>query len=160
MNLYELTGAYKQLQELIECGEDYEAVLDVIDDAIEDKADAYAKVMRNNEATIEAIKYEIDRLQEKRKRLEQANERLKSNLFMSMKHTGKEKFKTNLFNFSISKNGGKSPVILRCEVEKLPTDLCSVTYKPNLDAIREYIEKTGDVTYAEIGERGESLRIK
>jgi hypothetical protein len=87
-------------------------------------------------------------------------DRLKENLFNAMKETGKTKFKTDLFAFSIAKNGGKIPVVVDVETADLPDDLVNIVEKPDLDALRDYIERTGDLTYAHFGERGESLRIK
>lgn len=161
MNLYELTAVYQRLQDQIEAGEDYEGILAVIGDEIEAKADGYARVIRNMEAQVEGFKTEEKRIAEKRRRLEAAMEKLKQNLFESMKATGKEKFKTDLFSFSIQKNGGKIPVIVDVkDTSELPDDLVKITESPDLEAIRKYIEKTGDLTYAHFGERGESLRIK
>lgn len=160
MNLYELTAVYQRLQDQIEAGEDYEGILAVIGDEIEAKADGYARVIRNMEAEAKALKDEEKRLAEKRKLREAAIERLKQNLFESMKATGKEKFKTDLFTFSIQKNGGALPVIVDVDTEYLPDDLVQITEKPDLKAIATYIEQTGDLTYAHFGERGESLRIK
>ena len=160
MNLYELTAVYQRLQDQIESGEDYEGILAVIGDEIEAKADGYARVIRNMEAEAKALKDEEKRLAEKRKLREAAIERLKQNLFESMKATGKEKFKTDLFTFSIQKNGGALPVIVDVDTEYLPDDLVQITEKPDLKAIATYIEQTGDLTYAHFGERGESLRIK
>ena len=160
MNLYELTAVYQRLQDQIEAGEDYEGILAVIGDEIEAKADGYARVIRNMEAEAKALKDEEKRLAEKRKLREAAVDRLKQNLFESMKATGKEKFKTDLFTFSIQKNGGALPVIVDVDTEYLPDDLVQITEKPDLKAIATYIEQTGDLTYAHFGERGESLRIK
>ena len=161
MNLYDLTAVYKQLQDQIESGEDYEGILEVIDDQIEQKADGYARVIRNLEMEIAAFKIEEKRFADKRKQRENAVERLKQNLFDSMKTTGKTKFKTDLFSFAIQKNGGKIPVIVDVkDTSELPDDLVKITETPDLDAIRKYIENTGDLTYAHLGERGESLRIK
>lgn len=161
MNLYELTATYQRLQNEIENGEDYDGILAVIGDEIEDKADGYARVIRNMEAQAAAFKEEEKRIAEKRKRLEAGVEKLKQNLFDSMKKTGKEKFKTDLFSFSIQKNGGKIPVIVDVkDTSELPDDLVKITEAPDLDAIRKYIEDTGDLSYAHFGERGESLRIK
>lgn len=160
MNLYELTTTYQQLQDLIESGEDYEGVLDTINDEIENKADGYAKVIRNMEGQIEAFKTEEKRLAEKRKSLEHAVDRIKGNLFDSMQKTGKTKFKTELFSFAIQKNGGALPIIVDVPVDDLPDDLVIITEKPDLKAIKKLIEETGDLTYAHFGERGESLRIK
>lgn len=160
MNLYELTATYQRLQNEIENGEDYDGILAVIGDEIEDKADGYARVIRNMEAQATAFKEEEKRIADKRKRLEAGVEKLKQNLFDSMKKTGKEKFKTDLFSFSIQKNGGADPVIVDVETDDLPDDLVQITEKPDLKAIAAYIKETGDLTYAHFGERGESLRIK
>lgn len=161
MNLYELTAVYQRLQNQIEAGEDVEGILAVIGDELEAKADGYARVIRNMESQAAAFREEEKRIAENRKRLEAGIERLKSNLYASMKATGKEKFKTDLFSFSIQKNGGKPPVILDVkDSSELPDDLVQITEKPDLEAIRKYIEDTGDLTYAHFGERGESLRIK
>lgn len=160
MNLYDLKEAYKGVQQAIDEGEDLEGVLLTIDDAIEDKADNYAMLIANLNSDIDAIKAEEARLKERRQRIEKSIDTLKQNLFTAMKETGKEKFKTSLFSFTIAKNGGKTPVIVDVEIAKLGDDFVIVTKKPNLDAIREYIEKTGDITFAHFGERGESLRIR
>lgn len=160
MNLYELTAVYQRLQNQIEQGEDVEGILAVIGDELEAKADGYARVIRNMEAQAEAFKAEEKRIAENRKRLEAGIERLKQNLFESMKATGKEKFKTELFSFSIQKNGGADPVIVDVPTDDLPDDLVQITEKPDLKAIAAYIKETGDLTYAHFGERGESLRIK
>lgn len=160
MNLYELTAVYKRLQDQLENGDDVEGIIAVIGDELEAKADGYARVIRNMESQIKAFKDEEKRIAENRKKLETGVERLKNNLFESMKATGKEKFKTELFSFSIQKNGGALPVIVDVSTDDLPDDLVQITEKPDLKAIAKYIEDTGDLTYAHFGERGESLRIK
>lgn len=160
MNLYELTAVYQRLQNQIEQDEDVEGILAVIGDELEAKADGYARVIRNMEAQASAFKEEEKRIAENRKRLENGVERLKQNLFESMKATGKTKFKTDLFSFSIQKNGGADPVIVDVSTDELPDDLVQITEKPDLKAIAAYIKETGDLTYAHFGERGESLRIK
>lgn len=161
MNLYELTATYQRLQNEIENGEDYDGILAVIGDEIEDKADGYARVIRNMEAQVASFKEEEKRIAEKRKRLESGVEKLKQNLFDSMKKTGKTDFKTELFSFKIQRNGGKQPVIVDVkDTSELPDELVKITEAPDLDAIRKYIEETGDLSYAHLGERGESLRIK
>lgn len=78
----------------------------------------------------------------------------------AMKLTGKTKFQTSLHNFSISKSGGLAPLQLTCDVTDLPIELVKVSTTPNNDAIRRYIEVTGDTTYGHFGERADVLRIK
>ncbi len=160
MNLYDLTAVYKRLQDQLEAGEDVAGILEVIGDEIEVKADGYARVIKNMQAYAEAYKAEEQRLADKRKKCEAGIERLKENLFDSMKETGKTKFKTDLFSFAIQKNGGADPVIVDVPTDDLPDNLVQITEKPDLKAIAAYIKETGDISYAHFGERGESLRIK
>lgn len=164
MTLYDLTSDYMQLQMMLEDPEEdpeaIQSMMDDLDEAIEDKADGYAKVIKNMESSLDAIKKEQERLSTKKSTLENGIKRLKENLQTAMIATDKRKFKTDLFSFAIQKNGGKVPVILDVEVDQLPDDLVKFERKPDLGAITSYIEDTGDVAYAHLGERGESLRIR
>lgn len=132
-----------------------------IEGELEIKAENYAKVIRNMEGSIIAIDHEQDKLSAKKAILKGNVKRLKDNLQASMIATGKRKFKTDLFSFNIQKNGGKAPVILDVkDTSELPDDLVRIKEEPDLDAIRQLIEKEGTCKFAHLGERGESLRIK
>jgi Mg2+ and Co2+ transporter CorA len=161
MKLYDLKESYKTILDNMD-NEDFDlsGVLETLDYAIEDKADGYARVITQAKAEIDSIDAEIKRLTAMKKSRKNTVDRLKENLFNAMKETGKTKFKTDLFAFSIAKNGGKIPVVVDVETADLPDDLVNIVEKPDLDALRDYIERTGDLTYAHFGERGESLRIK
>ena len=163
MNLYELAAEYLFLQEEIEAGQPdsrLDELMADLNDELEKKADNYAKVIRNLEASSTAFAEEIKKLQAKKKMVDNGIDRMKNNLQAVMTETGKTKFKTDLFSFNIQKNGGSLPVIVDVDTSELPDELVVVTEKPNLKAIAAYIEETGDVTWAHFGERGESLRIK
>ena len=164
MKLYELTRDYMILQAMLEDPEEdsdaIEKMMESLEGEIEDKADGYAKVIRNMEGSMEAIKAEIEQLQNKKNLLDSGIKRLKNNLQQAMVATGKTKFKTDLFSFNIQKNGGAEPVIVDIPIEDLPDDFVIVLEKPDLNSIRKYIKETGDITFAHFGERGESLRIK
>lgn len=164
MTLYELTGAYKALETEIELNpEDAEGlkeILDQIDDDIEIKADNYAKVIANKTADRKAIKDEIDRLTARMKSIDKGIDYMKQNLMESMKKTGKVKFRTSLFSFSVAKNGGKEPLVVDVTVDELPEELVKVTRDVNREALREYIIDTGDYSYGHFADRGESLRIR
>jgi len=164
MNIYELTGQWIELQEMLESGDyDEQTIADTLEGLegeIEAKADGYARIIRNMESDIEAFKKEAERLTEKKRRLENSVKRLKENLQMAMTLTGKTKFKTELFSFGIQKNGGALPVIIDIEEADLPQELKVVTERPDLKAIAEYIEANPDSGIAHFGERGESLRIR
>lgn len=165
MNLYELTADYLALMEMMEDPEVDPQVLadtmEAIEGELELKAENYAKVIRNMEGSIAAIDMEQDRLAAKKAVLKGNVKRLKDNLQESMIATGKRKFKTDLFSFNIQKNGGKAPVILDVkDTSELPDDLVRIKEEPDLDAIRQLIEKEGSCRYAHLGLRGESLRIR
>lgn len=164
MTLYELTGQYLYLLEMMDDPDlDEEALIDTldsIDGEIEDKADNYAKIISEMSKRAEAISAEIRRLQERKKTIENNIERLKANLQASMVVTGKRKFKTDLFSFSIQKNGGAPPVIIDADVEDIPDDLLIITKSPNKKAIAEAIQSDPSITFAHFGDRGESLRIR
>lgn len=165
MTLYELTG---ELLELLRMAEDPEVDEQMLNDTfesvnmeIEDKADAYAKVMQELEADADKLKGEIERLQARKKTIDNNVVRIKKSLKESMEACGKTKFKTDLFSFNIAKNGGKAPLLIDVDVDELPDDMCRLERKPDTDAIREYVEKNGGkVSFAHLCERGTSLRIK
>lgn len=162
--LYELKGEYLQLLQLLEDPEvEDQIVLDTlegIDFELEVKAENYAKIIKELEGNVEIIKAEKKRLSDKQSKLEENIKRLKENLQAAMVDTGKTKFKTELFSFSIQKNGGALPVIVDVDTSELPDDLVIITEKPDLKAIAKFLEKNPDSELAHFGERGESLRIK
>lgn len=164
MNLYELTADFLQLQTMLEDPEmdsdAIEATMEDLEGAIEWKADNYAKVIRNMEGSLAAVKAEQERLQNKKTVLELGIKRLKEDLQAAMVSMGKRKIETDLFKFSIQKNGGADPVIVDVPTSELPDDLVIIKEEPDKKAIAAYIKETGDITYAHFGDRGESLRIK
>ena len=162
-SLYELTGQYKSLEMAIALNpddEDLQKELSLIDDSLESKAENYGKLIRNMEADLDGLAKEIERLTLRRNGIKNTNDRMKANLMASMVETGKTKFKTDLFSFGVAKNGGKLPVVIDVETEKLPTEFQKVTVEADKDAIRRYIEETGDLTYAHFADRGSHLSIR
>lgn len=163
-SLYELQGEYLQLLNMLEDPEvEDQIVLDTlegIDYELEIKAENYAKIIKELEGTVEVIKTEQKRLSDKKSKLEANVKRLKDNLQEAMTATGKTKFKTDLFSFSIQKNGGALPVIVDVDTAELPDELVQITEKPDLKAIAKYLEEHPESKLAHYGERGESLRIK
>lgn len=118
MNLYELTGAYLQIQNMIEEGaEGLEDTLEALNDALEDKAEGYGRVIRNLEAQAKALREEEKRLADRRKSIENSIARLKDNLQQSMLATGKRKIQTNLFTYSIQKN---PPSVVVTDLKSIP----------------------------------------
>lgn len=163
--LYELTADLMTLQEMLEDSVDDQCLLDTLEGVqgeYEIKLESYCKVIKNLEADMEALKAEAKRLTDKRKVLENNVDRLKKAMFDSMKATGIDKVKGQLFTVAIQRNGGKLPVIMAegTTTEHLPDNLVIVTESPALDAIRELLEAGKVVEGFSLGQRGESLRIK
>lgn len=168
LTLYELTDEFLQLQQILEDGEAdeqiYQDTLESLEYDLEEKANNYAKIIRNFESQIETLKAEERRLKDRRQVCEKAIKRLKDNLQAAMVQTGKRKIKTDLFSFTVAKNGGALPVIVDVETEDLPDECVVITEKPDLKALAALLEdpenKEHYSKFAHFGERGESLRIK
>lgn len=165
--LYELTRDYVEIENaLMECEQDISyrkllaSDLENAGDAFKAKAENYAKLIKNLEAEEKALDEEERRLKARRMTVKNNLAWLKTVMKDAMKLTGNEKFTQGVFKFSIRKNGGKEPVILDVPEDHLPDELVKVIRKADNEAIREYIAETGDITYAHIGERGDSLSIR
>lgn len=157
MNLYELSEAYQKVQMMIEEGhEGLEDTLESINDAIDVKADGYAKIMKNLETQASAIKEEEKRLSERRKSLENNVKRLKQSLEDMMINNDKRRIKTNLFSFNIQKN----PPSIKVTDEKMIPRKFYVEQQPKLNR-KELLKelKENNVLGVELTQ-GESLRIR
>ena len=163
-NIYEITNDYLQIAAMMEDPElDPQTLADTmegIEGEFELKAENYAKVMKNLEGDILAIKAEIERLTSKKKSLENNIKNMKTSLQVAMETTGKSKFKTELFSFSIQKNA-PAVVIDEQYIENIPDKY--LKYKdPEIDkiAIKDALKKGEDLTGIAHLEQSESLRIK
>lgn len=160
--MYELTADYMTVLAMATDGEtDPECIADTLEaigGEIEEKAEATAKVLLSILGEKDLITAEIDRLKAREKSLENNAKAIKDRLYNAMKVTGKEKFKTPLFSFSIRKN----PAKLVIDDEKLVPAIYLVEQPPKIDSARlkEYL-KENNITcnYAHI-EQGESLSIR
>ena len=157
--LYELSTGYKNIEYLLENGEDNEelaAVLNSLDEEIEDKAENIAKLIKNYEADIEAFKTEEKRIAERRRTLENDVKRLKEYLFNNMKLTGKTKFKSGTFSFNIAKN---PPSVEITNQDIISSDYKVLTETIDKKAILTDLKEGKDVQGA-ILKQSESLRIR
>lgn len=161
MNLYTLKENWKHVADMLyEEDIDEQCVLDTlesIEGEIEDKADSYAKIIKEFEMLRDARKTEIKRLNESTSILENRIKFLKGNLFNAMKETGKTKFITELFSFNICKNGGKQALTID---GKVPEEFTKTIIENDIDKIRQALENGKILPFAHLEPRGESLRIK
>ena len=108
MNLYEISRNYNNLQKLIDNPEIPQEMiiesLNSVGEEIELKAENIAKLIKNIEGDIKIFKEEEQRINERRKVLENKTKWLKNYLEENMKATGKTKFKHGTFSFNIQKN--------------------------------------------------------
>ena len=158
-NLYQLTNNYETLLVMLYDEEtDEQMILDTlesIEGEIEDKADGYAKIIKELLGDAEKIKSEKHRLEARQKSFENRAKLLKNNLQEAMTKIGKTKFNTELFSFNIQKNGGKQALTIDGEVPD--------TYKKLVDdpdKIRQALENGEKLPFAHLEPRGESLRIR
>lgn len=164
MRLYELTEQWDVVFNMMEDGETDEQVifdtLEAIEGEIEYKADNYARIIRNLQANVSALKAEEERLFQRRKSAENHIQRLKDTLQANLEFIGKTKFKTDLFSFSVSKNGGKQPLSITDNLDEIPGKyLIPQPPKVNNDAVRELL-KDKEVDWAHLEPYGRHLNIR
>lgn len=163
MRLYEMTGMYLSLQEMMEDETvDQSVILDTMEGLtgeIEEKADSYGKIIRGLEEDVNGIKEETVRLEQKKRSLERNIGFLKRSLEKSMISMDKKKIKTPLFNFTVQKNAPSLEIINERDV---PAEFW-IAQAPKLDkksllaAVKESPEKFEGIATTK---QSESLRIR
>lgn len=160
MTLFEMNQSWQEVfQMLTDPDIPEDAVLDsleAIEATMDDKADGYAKIIKMLEGDASVIDAEIKRLQERKATVTRKKEWMKHQLEDTMRATGRTKFKTALFSYSIQKNGGARPVDL---TDVVPAEWLKPG-DPDVRRIREYLEAGNELPFAALGDRGESLRIR
>ena len=158
-SIYDLSDSYLAVQDMMLQGGDTEELskhLDAIDDAFEDKAESYAIVMKNLDASIDALKQEEKRLKDKRQALENHKSSLKQRLESEMIRTGKTKFKTGRFSFGIQKN---PPSIEIWDEYAIGQEYIKTIYEIDRTKIKNALKAGEEVNGARL-HQSESLRIR
>lgn len=154
--LYELTGQFNHVAEMLTDEHIEQEViihtLESIDAAIEEKADNYAKLIKNQESDSKGIAEEIKRLQARKQAKDNNIKNMKLSLQNAMNEIGKTKFKTELFSFNIQNN----PV----KVDIVDEDLIPDKFKKiKIEYDKTAIKKAENVPGVELIQ-SESLRIR
>lgn len=157
-SLYELTGIFKQIDEME--GLDEETKLDTLDsidwtDQFEEKVENTVKVIKNKEADVEQLKEEIDRLTKRKKSIENDITRLKTGLQGAFEITGHDKVKTLLFTVSLANN---QPSVVVDE-DLLPKKYFVQKLTPDKTTIKELL-KAGKKVKGAVLQESRSLRIR
>jgi len=164
MNLFELTGQYLALMEMMEDTETdpqtLEDTMAAIEGELEDKADAYAAIRTQLLGQAGIIEAEIERLKRRQGTIEGNIRRLTENLETCMRATGKVKFKTGLHSFNIQRNPA-SLVLDEQYIENIPDEYL-IAQEPKIDRAKMKADlKAGkDLNGICHLEQTESLRIR
>lgn len=158
--LYELKSEYIQLREMAGdpdiSPEALRDTMDAINGELEDKADGYAKVIRELEAEEAGLDTEIKRLQARKSAVSGNKGRIKDALESAMRETGKLKFKTALFSFGIQRN----PPSVAILSENIPLDYLVVPDpQPDKKRILAELKAGAKFDWAELRQT-EALRIR
>lgn len=159
MNLYELTEAYAQVQELLNESDDVSIIdtLDSLDEAIDVKVDNTVRVLKNLQAQVDAIKAERDRLYTRQKVLANNIDAIKERLVNAMDIAGKKTIDTGLFKVTAREGVG---TVVIAEEEAIPSEFVK---PPKIEFDKMAIKKalaSGEIVYGAFIEKKKTLSIR
>lgn len=149
MTLYELSTGYALMLDLYdgaETDEEREEILDRMTEYggdIAEKAEAYARIMRNKQAEAEAFKAEAERLTGKRRAAENVVGRLKEALLDAMKLVGTTEIETTIGKWKAQMNPWSVEVLDAVSVPE--RFLMPQPAKVDKKAILEEFKRTGEI---------------
>lgn len=141
-----------------------EAFLERTDIEIAHKLQALIVVSNEFAMFADRRKFEISRLQTLVSADQAKADQLKARVKDFMESHGYDKVKTDMFNLSIAKNGGATPLIWEDGVspESAPKEFVKeiISYKFDTKAIQDALKNGVELPFVKEGERGTHLRIK
>lgn len=163
-SLYDLTGDYMAIMDAIDGVEDESQLDDLLEqltaiqDAIGDKAEAYARIIRNKSAEAVALKAEADRLTARRKAAERVVDELKARLKDSMTAVGATKLTTSIGAWSIQTN---PPSVAITDEAQIPAEW-RIPQPDKIDkgGILKWFKDSGEIIPGTEIERGTSIRFR
>lgn len=162
MKLYELGQAYTQVMNMLEDGEDNQAIIDTLESIGEEialKARNIAVVLSNYDSNINILDEEIKRLQARKKHEQSKQEYLKSYLKENMERIGKTKVVTPTHTISIRKNPHKLIIEDENAIPAKFQVIIPQTYKIDTATLKEALKQGEQIEGARL-EQGTSLSIK
>jgi len=124
------------------------------------KLDNYAALIGEMEARAEVRREESRRLADRARRDEEQAAYLKGRLMHFFQQHGLKTIETRRYRLTLQRSGGRTPVVLHVEdPETLPEAFQRVKVRPDMNAIREALERGEQLDFAELGERGYFVRI-
>ena len=158
MNLFEMTVAANELYDLLTSGEiDEQAFADTLQAmGTEEKLESYCKVIRQLEADSEILKSEKERIEKKKKTVENSILRMKKAVTDFMKAQGTQKASAGTFTVALS----TSKAVNILDENKIPARFL-VEQAPKIDksAIRAELMTGAEIEGCEL-QINEGVRIK
>jgi len=159
--LFELTAQLQELREMVLSGEyDPEVLKDTmegVEGEFKQKADGYARVMKECQYSVDALETESKRLKERAESIKKNIQKMRDTLQNEMIKTGNEKFKTDFFSFSVKNN---PPSVFVDDESIIPNEfLIPQPAKVDKKSILEKL-KAGETVDGCSLYLGQSLRIK
>ena len=161
MQLYKLADNYMTLMQMLEDNAT-DAIVDTlesIEGELSDKAENIAKISNMASYEVSSIEQEIKRLQDKKRVIENGQDRLRQYLKSQMERISKDKIKTDLYTISIRKN---PPRLILDDETKIPAEFLTLIperYEVQKDKVKECL-KSGEFVPGAHLESGSSLQIK
>jgi len=162
MKLYELTAQHKQLEEIEETDDMAQAIADTfeaLEGEFNDKAISLITVVNNMQSDTESIDREIQRLQNRKKVIQNRQDSLREYLRTNMDACGISKISCPLFTITLAK--GRDVVLIEDET-KIPTDYLNIktSVTPMKAELLKDLKQGVDIPGAALGKSKPSLRIK
>lgn len=147
--MFELTSQYAALMDRYDMAADdaerAEAIemLDEINDSIADKAEAYARIMRNKKGEAEMYKAEAKRLEQCAKAAENVVENLKARLLDAMRIADATEINTTIGRWRVQMNPMSCEVV---DASKVPMEY-HIPQEDKIDrkGLLDHYKKTGEV---------------
>lgn len=163
-NIYELTNELSLLWDLMENGELEDEVLigafDCAKEDLADKLEGYCKFIKNLESDISGLKAEEERLNARRKTMENTVTRCKEAMKFALNTAGEKKIACGTFTVSVQ-NNAPSVVLDEQYLENIPEEYL-VPQEPKIDKkkIKADIDAGKNLEGIAHLETGVSLRIR
>lgn len=158
MRLYrDLPAHYLALQARAEEGEDVQAELQALDDALESRAAHLVRIVRGLDAEAEAIANEERRLRERRQRLEAHSDAFRAHVRDAMIAGGVQKIQATGFTISLREGQDKVRVVDEASV---PGDYVRIKREVDKRAVLDAYKRDGECISGTEVLREPSLQIK
>lgn len=147
--LYELSAGYASLLDMYDLAETEPERADILDmlasaeGDIAEKAEAYARIMKNKQAEAEGLKAEIDRLTAKRRAAEAVVDRLKDAIANAMLMVGAKEIGTTIGKWRLQDNPWSCEVL---DVNAVPEEWhIKVEDKIDRAGLVRHFKETGEM---------------